>query len=67
MVWVLSLSLSAVVPSFSIPHGALALVGGLAGVLGTGRGGRGAPCLVLALQAVLRALPLEELAEEEHK
>lgn len=55
-------------PPSPLQHGALAPVGGLAGVLGTGRGGRWpAPCVVLALQAVLRTLPIEELAQEEYK
>jgi len=66
-VWVLSLSLSAVVASFSTPAWSPGTHGRAGRSFGHWQGREVAPCVVLALQAVLRTLPLKELAQEEHK
>lgn len=67
MVWVSSLSSSAVVASFSTPAWSPGTRGRAGRSFGHWQGREVAPCVVLALQAVLRTLPVEELAQEEHK
>lgn len=67
MVWVSSLSSSAVVASFSTPAWSPGTRGRAGRSFGHWQGREVAPCVVLALQAVLRILPVEEPAQKEHK